>query len=216
MNTTARSLDQRHQRRIKKVTLKARFKSLTPLDQYTVTARALSALGDEARKKMPYNKSKLFHSHHITIGSIASRYISFDPRSGSLTNESIRKIKRAVSDATKLAIGKDAIFMFSIEQQDKTGGTCEPHIHMLANIYILPDISKLRSKLCGIAGASARNTVQFKRITKLDKHHAETSKGEAAARRVALYGVKNANSRTYRASALMKHVHSVFEDIKSK
>ncbi len=213
MNTTARSLDQRHQRRIKKVTPKARFKSLTPQDQYTVTARALSALGDEARKKMPYNKSKLFHSYHITIGSIASGHTSIDPSSGLLTNGSIKKIKRAVATAAKLAIGKDAIFMFSIEQQDKNGNPCEPHIHMLANLYTVPDISKLRSKFYRIAGKIERNTVKFQRTTSLKKSN-ETSKGEAAARRVALYGVKNADSRTYRTSALMKHVHGVFEDIK--
>lgn len=149
------------------------------------------------------------------MGTIAPRYVEIDPGTGLLTDDSLKRIKRAVANAFRGALGQEALFMFAIEQQDKTGAPIQPHVHALAIVPHAPGIiSKLKGRLHKVAGEEDPDTVKAQRIFRWRQLNNELALAEADFRRAAQYGVKNENSAVFRSKALLDHVHRRFEELK--
>lgn len=213
----AKAEDMAHMRRLKKLTPKARFKDVSKLDQYIITARTLSHQLAELRKSIGGWQGKIASGYQITVRTIDRRYVETDPATGFLTRSSVQKIKRAVSNAFKKSIGSDTQFMFVIEQQDKGGSACAPHIHALSNIPFKPGtIPELKKRLHKVAGESDKETVKLDPLSVYSKHHSEYAPGEGHYRRTASYGSKNDNSHHFRSKSLLVHVHAHFEELKKR
>jgi len=215
VSRTARRADAAHIRRFKKLRPKARFKELTKGDQYIVTARTLSHQLKQRRGAVGVKWAELTSSRRYTIRTIAPRYVEIDSTTGFLTEASIRKIKRAVANAFKAAFGPEALFMFTIEQQDKDGLPIAPHVHAIAvEPYDLGNIANLMMRLHRIAGEDEPNTVMIQRLAIWGERDFGLGLAEADFRRVALYDSKNNRSVTYRSKELLVHVHEHFEELK--
>lgn len=206
----AKAEDTKFLRRFKKLRPKARFKELSKQDQFVITAHAFSKL--LARPK----KGGLDLGQMITVRTIDPRYVEREAASGWLTKNSELKIKRAATDAFKRVLGKDACFMFVIEQQDKEGNPCAPHIHALAKMTLLKhNIHALEAELQKVAGDNQPNTIRFTRSwCWISKHPSERNPGEADLRRAAQYFCKNDQTKQCRSQSLMQHVHETFEELK--
>lgn len=211
----SKSADAAHIRRFKKLRPKARFKELSKRDQYIVTARTLAHMLDETRKTIGGPTGKITGGYRLTLGVIDARYIEIDPATGLLTRNSVRKIKRAVANAFKGALGRDAIFMFTIEQRNKAGHPVSPHIHALAVVpFRFGSVPDLKRRLYKIAGADDSDTIKSAHISVWGKRRLELAPAEADFRRTALYDTKNDQTEIYRSRALMVHVHQHFEVLK--
>jgi len=203
-------------RRFKKLTPGARFKSMTKGDQYVVTARTLSdqlvVLRDTIGREQ---NGALANGTQVTIREIHIKYVEIDPGTGLLTRSSASRIKRAVANALKSVLGKDAMFMFTIEQQDKEGNPCSPHVHALINAPFRGEVSKkLKIKLHKFAGSDKDGTVEIQTMFRWRKRRNELSPADADYRRVAQYAAKNDQTVFYRSKTLMEHVHARFEELK--
>ncbi|MFC4671019.1 hypothetical protein ACFO5X_20890 [Seohaeicola nanhaiensis] len=202
---------------MKRLRPKARFKELIKPDQYVVTSAALSDRLRILRDSRGGMSAKLANGYQITVREIDPRYVVRDTVTGLLTRESVQDIKRVVSRAFKKVLGRDAEFMFIIEQQDKAGGLTAPHIHALAlHPFMSNVIPKLRPKFYKIAGTDDPKTVHFQLLTRIGSHPMEYSPAETHFRGAASYAVKNDFSEAYRSKALMVHVHAFFERYKER
>ena len=210
ISNQARAADIRHIRQFKKLTPKARFKSLPKADQYVVYARALADIREEDSRKA--RSPIAFFIRSITIASIADKYLEFEPATGRLTKDSIRKIKRAFSNAFKASLGQEAYFMYAIEQQDKKGMACIPHMHGMA---ITPQLSPtLAANLQKVAGSSAKGSVKLEILSKLPLKPKERVLGDTDVRRWAQYSVKNDLTVVCRSRALIQRMPPSFEGLK--
>lgn len=211
----SKAADAAHIRRFKKLRPKARFKELSKGDQYIVTARTLAYMLDETRKAIGGPLGKITSGYRLILRSIDARYIEFDPMTDLLTRNSVRKIKRTVANAFRGALGHEALFMFTIEQQDKDGLLISPHVHALAIVpFRSGSLVDLKRRLHRVAGDDDPDTIMSKHISVWGKGPLELAPAEADFRRAALYDTKNDQSEIYRSKALLVHVHQHFERLK--
>lgn len=211
----ARAADEAFVRRFKKLRPKARFKELSKGDQYVVTARTLAHMLAKTRKTIGGPLGKVTSGHRFTIRTIAPRYIEVDPTTGLLTKNSVKKIKRAVANAFRDALGDEALFMFTIEQHDKAGVPTLAHLHAIAVVpFRLGNISDLKRRLHRVAGEDEPSTVKVQALSIWGQRHNEMAPAEADFRRAALYDRKDDRSETFRSKALLVHVHERFEELK--
>ncbi len=193
---------------------KARFKSLSKVDQYTVTARTLAHLLGQRKREDP-RRRVMYFAYHIAVGSIDRRYLEFDPATGLLTANSIKKIKRATAASLKSSLGRDAYFMFAIEQQDKAGRIMAPHLHILTvALFTKLYHQELLTKLARVAGDDSPGTIEVRKYSALVKRSNELAWNEADTRRLALYSMKNDATAIYRSKSLLSHVHARFDELK--
>jgi hypothetical protein len=210
----AKNMDATHIKHMKKLRPKARFKTLSKADQYTVTARTLAHMLGRLKKENPRTRT-MFFAYHVTTEKIDRRYLSFDPVTGFLTDDSFRRIRRATARAMKSSLGKDAYFMFAMEQQDKYGSICAPHLHILAVAELIPGRNRiLREDLSKLTGDDSPGVVEVQRYSSLTKRANELAWNEADTRRLALYAMKNDQTRVYRSRNLLDEVHARFEELK--
>lgn len=206
----AKAEDLKYLRRFKKLRPKARFKEQSRQDQCVCIARALSG---QLLQPMKYG---IVYGQMITVRSIDPRYIEIDTTSGWLTEKSVNKIKRKVATAFKRVLGADGCFMFAIEQQDKDGNPCAPHIHAIGNFTLLKhNRNVLEAELHKVAGESDPDTVSFSPPWfSIRKQWNVRTPRDADYRRAANYLCKNDQTKTYRSENLMQHVHETFEELK--
>lgn len=193
---------------------KARFKSLSKVDQFTVTARTLAHEFDLWRKATGSTGSMVF-AHNFTMEKLRTDLVEYDASGLWLTTQSIKRIKLAVSRAIKRSLGREAKFMFAIEQQDKNGEPVRPHVHGLAVMRFQPLYHRdLKTRLQHVAGDDSRGVVQISKYSSLVKHGTARIHSEADTRRLALYAAKNNRTVFYRSKPLLVLVHAHFEDLK--
>ncbi len=211
----ARAKDAAHMARIKKLKPKQRFKTLSKTDQYILTARVLAEHLNQKRVK---SEKHHWAGKHWSTNQIKASYVEHDPVTGLLTDASIKKIKRAASNAVKSVFGKDAMFCLAIEDQDKDGFYIEPHLHIIVVHRFQSGAAKrLKEALQKVAGTTASGSVQSSYLSKFagSRHHKSRVRDEADFRRTAGYGAKNAQTRIYRSKTVIVHLPAIFEMLKA-
>lgn len=212
----AKSKDDAHVRRMKKAKPKQRFKTLSKVDQYIVTGRALADLLNQKRKEK--GKKHEWTGLYLVVSQFKASYIEVDPATGLLTQSAIMKIKRAMANAIKRVLGPDAAFAMAIEFHDKTGLPVEPHGHIIVIKHLYQGTMKdLEKALHKIAGNSDPGTVDIQYLSKHAgyKHHLARVRDEADFRRTAGYDAKNEHTRFYRSKTVLTHVPGIWEALKA-
>ncbi len=208
----AKNKDAAHQRRIKKINPKQRFKALSKADQYIVTARALADILKQKREEK--GQRHVWSGCHVTVNQLKANLIEIDPATGVLKQSSVMKIKRAMADAIKRTLGPDAAFMMVVEDRDKLGAPVEPHVHIIAMKHFrLGGMQNLRKALYKVAEKSDEKTVKVNDLSPVTgyKRHLERVRDEADFRRTAGYNTKNEDSRFYRSKIVLEHVPETWE-----
>jgi hypothetical protein len=217
ISEAAAKADKAHSNSLKKLTPKARFKSLSRADQFIVAARTLADQLEAWKKRARFSERRMLFCHSFTLSQIAPRYIVIDPKTGLVTSQSIAKVKRALANAVKQSLGSEASFMFAIEQQDRAGERCAPHVHGLVNARFIPlDHKDFVARLAAVAGDDGPGTVSVKKISSLTKQPRERAWSDPSIRRFAQYATKNCHTVHYRSAPLMRDVPETYEALKRR
>lgn len=201
---------------MEKVTPKKRFKTLSKLDQYIVTGRALADLLDN--KRQIKGQRHEWTGIHVTVEKLKASLIELDPATGLPTQTSVMKIKRAVANAIRRTLGSDAAFIMAIEYRDKLGAPVPPHVHVMAIKHLFQGYTRdIRTALHKVAGDSDPKTVKVSFLSPHAryKRHLERVRNEADFRRTAGYGAKNEDTRFYRSKTVLTHVPEIWDSLKA-
>lgn len=212
----AKNKDAAHQNRMKKVKPKQRFKTLSKVDQYIVTGRALADL--LSQKRTEKGDKHEWAGIYVVVRQFKASYIEIDPATCLPTQSSVMKIKRALANAVKRVLGPDAAFIMAIEYQDGVGDPIRPHAQIIAIKHRKQGTVKdLKQALQKVADDYHKDTVKVGYLSKLAgyKRERERVRDEADFRRAAGYDAKNDNSRFYRSKTTLHHLPGTWEDLKA-